>query len=435
MAVDDSALGYGIISPQDWGLEPAEPGQLETWSRVGLHAVEWEERARQATYHWLMRSWLEDVGAFSGHYKVLEHAYEAPQLTNLIAPWQCIAAYDRYGDEELLSRARRAADWVYTNMVETHPMSVVVGGVRDTWEPEEIWTKFTAELIILNLGLHVRTGDSELLRRAIESVRFLIQAERHDHACKYEHQEEQWVTRGWQSFGRIIEAYLCLYGVTRDTRWLGRAVAWAEYALTLQAPDNGFYLINGEYYNTDITADELRAFAFMYQLTNLPQLRSAAERFADWHLQRQRPDGAWLLTIDRFDNPVSEYVGPGDVPNIAIALLALHRATGELRLLASAFRAMGYALGQQVTPDGGSRFAEDENALWGYWSWDPPYDYTMSGDQITHFARGIWFTLDYLASLEPEVSEHIVDLLVEGKTGIQGDQGHLQDESQKDREA
>ena len=417
MVINNNGHIRGIISPQDWGLSPADPDALGAWSALGLNAHDWEERARQATYHWLMRSWREDVGAFSGHYKTMDHVYEDPQLTNLIAPWQCIAAHDRYGDEELLVKARRAADWVYVSMVETHPMSVVVGGVRDSWEPDEVWTKFTAELIILNLGVYTRTGDGELLRRAIESVRFLVQAERHDHACKYEHQGERWVTRGWQSFGRIVEAYLCLYEATEDNEWLGRAVAWAEYALTLQAPDNGFYLINGEYYNTDIAADELRAFTFVYELTELPQLLRAAERFAHWHLRVQRPDGAWPLTIDRFHNPVSEYVGPGDVPNIAIALLRLHRATGEVGYLASALRAMGYSLRQQVTPDSGPPFAGDEDALWGYWSWDPPYDHTMSGDQITHFARGIWFTLDYLATIGSETTEEIIGSLSEHTEG------------------
>jgi len=412
---DSSRLTYGVISPKDWGLERAQECALDAWMAVGLDARDWEERARQATYHWLMRSWREDLGAFSGHYNAIHHAYEDPQLTNLIAPWQCIAAYDRYGDGTLLSKARRAADWVYENMTETHPMSVVVGGVRDSWEPDEVWTKFTAELIILNLGLYLRVPDNELLRRAIESVRFLVQAERHGHACKYEHREEQWVARGWQSFGRIIESYLCLYEVTQDSRWLGRAVAWSEYALTLQAPDDGFYLINTEYYSTDIAADELRSLTLVYELTHLPQLRTAAERFADWHLRRQRKDGAWLLTIDRFDNPVSEYVGPGDVPNIAIALLRLHGVTGESAYLISAFRAMRYALTQQVTPDDDSSYANDEDAVWGYWSWDPPYDYTMSGDQITHFARGIWFILDYLATLDRQESNRIVSMLAEAQ--------------------
>ena len=70
-------------------------------------------------------------------------------------------------------------------------------------------------------------------------------------------------------------------------------------------------------------ADELRAFVYLYEQTKLPQFLWAAQRFGDWHLRTQREDGAWLLTIDRFENPVSEYVGPGDIPNIATALLRL----------------------------------------------------------------------------------------------------------------
>jgi hypothetical protein len=393
---------YGIISPQDWGLLPAGGKNIQPWLELGIAADEWEERARKATYEWLLRNWQEERGAFAGHCRVGEGCYEAPQLTNLIAPWQFMAAYDRYGDGELLHKAACAAHWMYHNMVETHPMSVVVGGVRDSWCPDEVWTKFTAEFIILNLGLYTRTREGEFMRRAMQSARFLMQAELHDHATKFNVKKQEWDTRGWQSFGRIIEAYLYLYEVTEDYRWLGRALAWGEYSLTLQAPDSAFYLINGEYYNTDLAADELRALTFLHEQTKLPQFLTAAQRFGDWHLQMQRPDGAWLLTVDRFSNPVSEYVGPGDVPNISVSLLRLHRATGEPRYLTSSLKAMRYALSQQVVPGCEHPFADSENALWGYWSWDPYYDYTMSGDQVTHFARGLWFTIDYLASLAPE---------------------------------
>nr|NIP28756.1 hypothetical protein [Phycisphaerae bacterium]NIX32569.1 hypothetical protein [Phycisphaerae bacterium] len=356
---------YGIISPADWGLKSADGQSLQPWGQLGIDASDWEERARQATYHWLMRNWNEGAGAFNGHYRVAEHAFQEPQLTNLLAPWQLMAAYDRYEDADLLHKAQRSADWLYAHLVETHPMSMVVGGVRDAWRPEEVWTKFTAEFVILNLGLYTRLQEEEYMRRALESVRFLVQAELHDHATKYDHQRQRWIPRGWQSFGRIIEAFLYLYEITQDNRWLGRALSWGEWSLTLQAPDSAFYLINREYYNSDIAADELRALTFLYEQTRLPQFLRAAERFADWHLQNQRPSGAWLLTIDRFSRPVSEYVGPGDVPNIAMALLRLHRATGEPRYVASALKAMKYVLTRQVTPGSSQPYVEDENALWG----------------------------------------------------------------------
>ncbi len=392
---------YGIISPRDWGLAPATEARIPGWIERGVALDEWEERARKATYHWLMRNWREQPGAFAGHCKVEDGCYEEPQLTNLIAPWQCIAAYDRYGDEEMLQRAVRVSNWVHRSLVESHPMSMVLGGVRDAWCPDEVWVKFTAEFVLMNAGLYVRTQERQHLRRAIEGARFLVQAELHDHATKYDKKQQRWIAEGWQSFGRVIEAHLYLYEVTQDSQWLERALAWGEYALTLQAPDGGFYLINNEYYNTDLAADELRALTFLYEQTHLPQYLRAARRFADWHIAHQRPDGAWILTIDRFANPVSEYVGPGDMPNIAIALFRLHRATHEPRYLESALQAMGYALTQQVIPGSAHPYSDREDALWGYWSWDPYYDYSMSGDQITHFARGLWFAVDYLSTLDP----------------------------------
>ena len=399
---------YGIISPRDWGLETAPKKPLSAWIELGIATDEWEERARKATYQWLLQTWQELEGAFAGHYRVVEASYEPPQLTNLIAPWQCMAAYDRYGDDELLDKAARASHWLYRNLVETHPMSIVLGGVRDSWNPDELWTKFAAEFVIQNLGLHARTRDEEYLRRALRSARFLVQAELHDHATKYDIKQQRWIVRGWQSFGRIIEAYLYLYEVTQDREWLGRAVSWGEYGLTLQAPDGGLYLINNEYYNTDLAADEIRGFTFLHEHTGLPQFLVGARRFADWHLQHQRPDGSWLLTIDRFYNPVSDYVGPGDMPNIALALLRLHWVTAESRYLAGALKAMRYSISQQVIPGSVHPFSDDEKALWGYWSWDPYYDHTMSGDQITHFARGLWFTIDYLATLKPEQTATLI---------------------------
>ena len=61
---------------------------------------------------------------------------------NLIAPWQLLAAYDRYHDARLLDMARRAAEWFYRRHVVDHPMSVVAGGVRDGVATDHLWTKF-----------------------------------------------------------------------------------------------------------------------------------------------------------------------------------------------------------------------------------------------------------------------------------------------------
>jgi hypothetical protein len=49
----------------------------------------------------------------------------------------------------------------------------------------------------------------------------------------------------------------------------------------------------------------------------------------------------------------------------------------------------------QVLPGSAQRYADDPNVQWGFWSWDPPYDFTLSADQSTHHVRGMMFVLDY----------------------------------------
>jgi len=140
----------------------------------------------------------------------------------------------------------------------------------------------------------------------------------------------------------------------------------------------------------------LRALTFLYEQTRQPRFLEAAERFAAWLLAHQRDDGAWPLTIDRDGNIVVATVGPGDMPNIAVALLRLHSVTGQARYLDAAQLALRYSLAVQILPGGAHPYSDDPNVVWGFWSWDPYYDYTVSGDQATHHIRGFLFLLDYL---------------------------------------
>lgn len=83
------------------------------------------------------------------------------------------------------------------------------------------------------------------------------------------------------------------------------------------------------------------------------------------------------------------------MPNLAISLLYLHYFTHDQRYLNAAYTAFRYSLSIQVTPNGHDPYADDERVRWGFWSWDPYYDYTLSGDQATHHVRGMWFLIDY----------------------------------------
>ena len=389
-------LTFGVISPQEWGLPVAQAGG-DLLPGLDVPGAEIEERLRTCAAEWLARHFDDREGAFYGFYRAQEKVFEPPQTVNLIAPWFSLAAFDRWGDAGFLRQAERSARWFYDRFVVSHPMSVVIGGVRERLPDGELWTKFSAEFDLLALGLYERTGQAGYLDWAKQSAGFLIQSARHGYAPRYSERESRWLESGWQSFGRAVEAFLGLEKVTGEARWGSHAAGWGELGLSLHAEDGGLYLIDGEYFNTDIAADELRAFLFLYEKTGDPRWLAAAERNAGWLMACQREDGAWPLTIDRDGNIVVETAGPGDVPNIAVAFLRLHARTGDGAVLDAALKAFRYSLSMQVLPGGRHPHADDPNVLWGFWSWDPYYDYTLSGDQATHHVRGLMFALDYLS--------------------------------------
>jgi hypothetical protein len=386
----------GVISPQDWGLPPATNPPETVLEELGVSLAELEARARAATYEWLPGQFDEEAGAFHGYYRATDHHQESPQTVNLIAPWQLLAAYDRYHDPRLLEMALRSATWFYARYVVTHPMSIVAGGVRDALVSDQVWTKFAAEEAITCLGLFARTGERAWLERALQSGRYLIQARRHSFAPRYSLPSGRWVASGWDSWGRAVEANLLLWrACSEEQRSLDEAVLWGNHALSIQAADGAFYLIDGEYYNTDLAADELRALTLLHEVTGRDDFLQAACRFADWHLHTQMPSGAWPLTTDRDGNVVVPTIGPGDAPNIGIALLRLYHVTRDQRYLEAAYRTLRYSLSVQATPSSAHPYTDDDKVRWGFWSWDPYYDYTLSGDQSTHLARGMWFLIDY----------------------------------------
>ncbi len=387
-------MQIGVISPQDWGLQISEPISEAPIPDLGVSPAEVERRLRANTFEWLPGQYSKEMGAFHGYYSAPRQTLEEPQTANLIGPWQLVAAYDRYHDEELLARARRAAEWFHEHFVVAHPMHIGIGGIRDTFRRHELWVKYAAEFAILNAGLYRRTQSGEYLRRARQSAAFLIQSARYGFSPKYNEQTESWEEKGWQSFGRVVEAYLEIERATNEPEWRERAIKWGEFGLTLQAPDGGFYLINDDYFNTDLAADELRALVFLYELTEREEFLHAALRFAEFLLARQRNDGAWPLSIDRDGNIVVPTVGPGDVPNIAIALLRLHRVTGDARFRRSAMLAFRYSQSVQARPQSSHPYLDDPRVRWGFWSWDPYYDFTLSADQSTHHVRGMMFLLD-----------------------------------------
>lgn len=396
------------ISPSGWGLKPTNGDNCQKLAQLGLDKDDLEKRAHANTYVWLMRQFNAKVGAFHGYYDPREKTFNEPQTANLIAPFQLLAAYDRYKDEELLEMAKRCSDWLQRKMADDHPMSLVLGGVRDNIKKTQLWTKYTADYVQQDVALFETVQDEWYLHRAIRGGKFLLQSQNHNFAPKYDHWHEQWVEKGWQSFGRVLVAMIALNELTDGEQWMDWATSWAEYGIGLQAADGCFYLINDDYYSSDIAADEIRALIRMFWRTDRTKFLDSAVRFAEWHLENQCVNGAWPLSVDRWGVSVGDYVGPGDIPNIAIAMLLVHKATGDIKYLVSAVRALQYSLTQQSVPGTDQPFSDDENTHWGFWSWDPKYDYTMSSDQSTHHVRGYWFFLDYFLSLDPAVQDQVI---------------------------
>jgi hypothetical protein len=64
--------------------------------------------------------------------------------------------------------------------------------------------------------------------------------------------------------------------------------------------------------------------------------------------------------------------------------------------------AFRYSLSRQILPGSDAPYAQDPNLRWGYWSWDPYYDYTVSADQATHHARGLMFLLDAMSFIDTQ---------------------------------
>ena len=331
------------VSPKSWSLDRSNGKDSSHLDAMGLPRAELEDRARHNTHDWLPRQFDDKVGAFHGYYDPRTKALAPPQTANLIAPFQLIAAYDRYDEERFLTMARRSADWLDKEMVEAHPMSLVLGGVRDNIKPTQLWTKYTSDYVTLNLALHERLdNDDEYLRRAVQSSKFLLQSQNHGFAPKFDHDLDDWIPRGWQSFGRVVVAMIALQEFTHDEEWLDRAMLWAEHGISLQAADGCFYLINDDYYSSDIAADEIRGLIRVFWRTRRQRFLNAAARFADWHLANQLANGAWPLSVDRWGVAVTDYIGPGDIPNIAISMLLMHKATDNIDYLVSAVRAIRY---------------------------------------------------------------------------------------------
>jgi DUF1680 family protein len=315
-----------------------------------------------------------------------------------------LTMYDLTGDRLMLTRAEDCFMWGYNHATEVHPMFTWQGGVRDGFKPNELYVKYTGDAFLACLALFRRTQRDDYLFYIKQFHNFFKQARKSGFHYKYDTSKYEWRSTGfvWRSFGFPVVCAIEMYETTGDRSYLDEAIAWADHALSLQAENGCFYLLDGAFWNSDLTAPELRGLVFLHELTGKDKYLKAARRFADWLIAHQDKDGSWPIGIDDDDQVCAPNVGPGDMANIAISLLRLHIRTQDERYFESALEATRYSLDLQALE--GCKYPlylDDPSVKWGFWSWDPLYDFTLSGDQTAHHIRGMLFMAYYIAQGRP----------------------------------
>jgi rhamnogalacturonyl hydrolase YesR len=395
--------GFQTISPADWGYHvPGDKGREKIKQVFGHSYEELERRTKNAVYEFVNRLYDEKEGALHHYYRADNQYISEMDSGNYLMAINFLLMNDRYGDSEMLRKAENCFQWAYRNCTETHPMFTWQGGVQDGFKTNELYVKYTGDAFWVCLALYKRTGNEDYMFYAKQFHSFFKQARKAGFKYKYDTNTYQWMDTGfvWRAFGFPVTAYLEFYELTGDEAYLEHAIAWGEHGLTLQREDGGFYLIDGQFWNSDLTAPELRGLVFLYEATKDERFIAAAQRYADWLIDHQREDGAWPIGIDEDGEICAPNVGPGDVPNIAMSLIRLHENTHKQKYLDSAVSAVRYSLVMQAVEDGRyPYYLDDPHVKWGFWSWEPLYDYSLSGDQSVHHIRGILFVADYIGHL------------------------------------
>jgi len=394
---------YLAISPEEGKLKkPDKKGKKRVEELLGIPYDTLQQRARNTVYLWLEQLFNEKAGALHHYYRADTRSMARIDQGNFLMAFNYLTMYDRYGDQLMLEKATSCFKWAYNNTTETHPMFTWQGGVSDGFNPDEIKIKDTGDAFLTCLALFRRTNKDEYLFYAKQFHNFIKQSHKAGFKSIYNKVTHQWSDTGfsWRAFGYPIIAYLEYYHLTGEKKYLTEAISWGEHALSLQADNGAFYLIDGQFWNSDLTANELRSLIYLYEITGEEVYLNSAIRYADWLLKRQSEDGTWPIGIDRDGEVCAPNIGPGDIPHIGISLACLHQNTREERYLDSAVATLKYSIKMQAIEEGRYPFyLDDPKVKWGFWSWEPLYDYSLSGDQSVHHIRGMLIIGDYLANL------------------------------------
>lgn len=403
MTVSYVFSGFQTVTPQNWGLpDPRSADAGIVRDSLGLSPADLLSRCKNAVYEFVDRLYDQQEGALRHYYRADTKFLSELDSGNFLMALNFVVMFDLYGDRRMLKQAESCFRYAMREFCEAHPMAFWQGGVRDGFRPSELWLKYTGDAFWLAMALYRRTNEDTYLRALMMFHNFFKRAREAGFRYTFDTQTYSWKALGnvWMAFGFPVTAYMELYELTREERYLEHALAWGDHAISMQASDGAFYLIDGQFWNSDLTAPELRGLVYLWEAVGEEKYLHSAIRFADWLLKYQREDGAWPLGIDRDGEVCVPTVGPGDVPNIAMSLIRLHGATGDKRYLESAVQAVRYGMSMQACEAGKyPLYLDDPRVKWGFWSWEPLYDYSLSGDQSIHHIRGAMFLASYLTAI------------------------------------
>lgn len=393
---------FETIFPTGWGLTRPSNENIKVKEWFGEDLSTLEERAKNCVYSFLENLYDENEHALRHYYRADKKYLSELDSGNFLMAINYLTMYDMTNDSLMLSRAESCFKWAYDHATESHPMFTWQGGVRDGFKSNELYVKYTGDAFLTCIALYKRTGKEDYLFYIKQFHNFFKQAKKAGFKYKYDTNTYTWSDHGfvWRSFGFPVVCYIELYEATGEKKYLEEAILWGEHGLTLQSENGCFYLLDGDFWNSDLTAPEIRGLTFLYEITGQKKFLTAAKKYCDWLISVQAPDGSWPIGIDNDGDVCAPNVGPGDMPNIALSLYRVHKNTKENKYLDSAQKAMHYSLKLQAL-EGGKYplYLDDKSVKWGFWSWDPLHDITLSGDQTVHHIRGILFGAYYVASL------------------------------------
>jgi len=393
---------YETVFPTDWGINRPDDKNPHIKELLSYTLPELETRVKNCVYSFLETLFDEEEQGLRHYYRADKQYYSELDSGNFLMALNYLAIYDMTGDAKLLNRGESCFKWAYNHATETHPMFTWQGGVRDGFKHNELYVKYTGDAFLTCISLYRRTQKPEYLFYIKQFHNFFKQAKRAGFKYKYDTNTYQWSDKGfvWRSFGFPVVCYIELYEATGEEKYLTEAIAWGNHGLTLQDENGCFYLLDGEFWNSDLTAPEIRGLNFLYEITKEEKYLTAAKRFADWLIVHQGTDGSWPIGIDNDNEVCAPNIGPGDMPNIAMSLIRLHINTSEPKYFDAAVKAVRYSITMQAV-EGGKYplYLDDKSVKWGFWSWDPLHDITLSGDQTVHHIRGILFMAYYIGSI------------------------------------